>query len=657
MLKPRNINRRLFLSKSMKCGLFISAGYPYLESIGAIASNTRKKIMPTKNINQTEGDFPFFQFVNTYSIGEYIPKDQGGKFIQMEILNTEKDEIITQKIREGILKDVYNNPIDWVKFETSELEKSVWINRFYVLPSFARLYYMKKDPSYLREMMDFIHQWITDNPVNDTSNTKYNWYDMQVAWRAINLSWCYYLGHEGLSDEDKTTIYNLQHEHTKILLTDFGDQPLNEFNHQSHGALAMLYLAILFPGLPDSEALSDTAIKILNHHIDHAFFDDGGNVEHMFGYYPFIAHVFRDAEILCRTSGIYRLKNNQNLLQKMATYLIQVAQPDNTVPAINDSYEESVVSTLETIQIVLKESAWKPDNPSSHLFENSQFAIIRNTHEASKSWYINMNPAPLIGAHAHAGRMAINFWFNNAPFFVDSGCCSYDDLRLVNWYRTTGAHNSVIIDNTEDKATSGTKLWTPKRKTENRITHWNINDDFQFCRMKSPKTDPTNNHVLWTRDIVLIGNDFFILHDTFECETSHEFETLFHLHHSVRVQLNAEYLILSNLTDNLLFMPLSKQNKNEFTTKKNLMSESGKNILTSTISNKFGGNGIVHSSYLIAPFSKLKEINNMEIIEKYEQEDYRILIKNINNQKSLLKFFRSDNNSIAPFSLSHTITN
>ena len=87
-----------------------------------------------------EGDspvFPFMRYAAKYNIGEYIPKDQGGKFIQMALIHSEEDEKIVAAIRGGLIREVYGEPAGWSKYEKTEIEKSVWLNRFYFLPSFA----------------------------------------------------------------------------------------------------------------------------------------------------------------------------------------------------------------------------------------------------------------------------------------------------------------------------------------------------------------------------------------------------------------------------------------------------------------------------------------------------------------------------------------
>ncbi|MDZ7634487.1 MAG: alginate lyase family protein [Bacteroidales bacterium] len=444
----------------------------------------------------------------------------------MALIGSEEDEKIVAAVRRGLIEEVYGEPVGWGKYERSEIEKSVWLNRFYFLPSFARMYHLTGDRSYLDDMMGIISQWITDNPrMPDSHRTTYNWRDMQVAWRSIHLSWCWYLGEKGLTAEEKELIIDSLKEHAHILVTGFGQAKLNEFNHQSHGALAMLYLGVLFPMLDEAEELRRKALIILNHHLENAFYADGGNVEQMFGYYPFETHLFRDAFLLCTANGLEPPLNSLTMLRTMVKFLVSVERPDGTVPQVNDSYEMPVVTTVDTVNEILGAMALV-EKQGSVYFPDTQVAVLRDSGE--RGWYLLANPASVIGAHAHAGRLGFELWHKGAPLIIESGCCNYDDPALVNWYRTTRAHNTVVIDGMTEAATSSDLLWVPRRETPNRIKSWVPGEDSSYLTMVSPPEEATNASVRWTRTITTVRNRIAVISDTFEAEGEHEYEILLH---------------------------------------------------------------------------------------------------------------------------------
>lgn len=561
--------------------------------------NTLNGLLKTEII-MNQVTFPFNKYIAKYNIGDFIPKDQGGKFIQMEILKTEDDEEIVKKIREGILEEIFGNPIAWERFENIELEKSVWLNRFYYLPSFARMYFLSGESSFVDDMMTFIENWIKDNPrLADSHDRTYNWRDMQVAWRSIHWSWCYFLTEKALTKKQKKLIEESLREHAEILLSGFGKQRLNEFNHQSHGALAMLYLGILFPSLEESDELISTGIKILSHHLEHAFYSDGGNVEQMFGYYPFETHIFRDAYLLCKQNNEELPENILPMLEKMANFLALTAQPDGTMPPINDSFEMPVLPTIETLNHIL-ETDININPESSKYFPETQIGVLRSKLK-NNNWYVLANPAKDIGAHSHAGRLSFTAWYKDRPLLVDSGCCSYDSIKLVEWYRTSQAHNTVIIDGKTDEATSSDKLWVARRNTENKIQEWKDNGSFTFCSMTSPASEKVNSGVLWNRNLFLLDSKFLILHDSFASTEQHSYEILLHFP-PLEVCVEQQDKTIKIFEENsLVLKPANKNLISELSLENGLVSIDGEDVEAPIANYKFEGKGTVNSVILFIP--------------------------------------------------------
>ncbi len=591
------------------------------------------------------GSFPFYTFMKDFQIGEYLPKDQGGKFIQMEILNTEQDDLIVKKIQDGVLQSIYGSPIDWLKFEKNELEKSFWLSRLYFMPSFGRMYYLTKDKSYLEFAMQFLRKWYEENlQLAETGKTKHNWTDMQIAWRCVNLSWFYFLVIEGLSVEDKKFITDILENHSKVLLDHFGNQPLNQHNHQSHGALAMLYIGALFPKMSNAIILVQTARKIIEHHIQHAFYEDGGNVEQMFGYYPFEAQFFRDAYLLCKNNNIPQPLGIEELMVKMYKFVTTVKQPNNTMPPINDSYETPTKPILATLASVLGVRT-PVKSESNKFFPESQFAIMRSKSDSNKSWYILANPAKAIGGHMHAGRLGFNFWYNNIPIIRDSGCCNYDDPLFITWYRTSKAHNTVLIDGKSNAITSTNPLWVGLEQTDNKIIDFEESDGYTFMRMHSPSSDPTNSSVDWHRSIALVNDDYLVLHDFFKTTGEHTYELLFHFD-LAEVDLKPKN-ILSVTKDNtkINFISTNTNNIDEIILQKGLISIEGVNKTAPVVIYSLKSVGDLHSFIVFTPQSE----DSLEIEQFINEDGTGIQIKERNGKITTLLFPNSGRSTFSAF--------
>ena len=572
-----------------------SMGYALSHKAYPFVPHQENLINADHNLCDKTGTFPFTHYLRQYDVGDYIPKDQGGKFIQMEILNTEEDALIVEKIQNGILQQVYGDPIDWVRFEKLELEKSVWLARLYFIPSFARIYYLTKEKHYLDYALSFTRLWYRENSqLAQDGKTRYNWTDMQIAWRCIHLSWLYFLGEDQLSRNDKEFIADILQNHSSVLLEHFGEQKLNEFNHQAHGALAMLYVGALFPGMPHAGELLSTAQRILEHHIRHAFYPDGGNVEQMFGYYPFEAHIFRDAYLLCTANNIALPAGIESLLYKMREYLLMVKQPDDTMPVVNDSYEMPVTPIVATLSTLLSQPISQKNR--SKLFAETQIGIVRDDAD----WYLLANPAKSIGAHMHAGRLAFNFWYKGSPLLRDSGCCNYDDPLLVSWYRTTKAHNTVIIDGKSDAATSADILWAAKRETDNKIVDFEQQHDYTFLRMHSPASEEVNGSVEWYRSLVLVHQKYLVLYDYFKAVGSHDYEILFHFDRT-DVSVSREKILTLHNKEAMHCIPADLTLVNNLQISEGLIAVKGKTERAPMATYTIKADGDLHSFMLFTP--------------------------------------------------------
>ena len=71
-----------------------------------------------------------------------------------------------------------------------------------------------------------------------------------------------------------------------------------------------------------------------------------------------------------------------------------------------------------------------------------------------------------IAAHAHADALAFTLNVAGRPIFVDSGTCDYfaspEDRR---YFRSTWAHNTVVVDGADQSTQAGPFLWTRQAKT------------------------------------------------------------------------------------------------------------------------------------------------------------------------------------------------
>ncbi len=506
------------------------------------------------------GVFPFYPYAARYDMWSLTPMDQGGRLIQLQVIGSERDEDVVKAIRSPRFFAPWGDPIRWDSLEKTEIERSVWLNRWYFLPCFARHYYLTKDKAYLREALTFIRKWAAENPVPTDlagyfATRRYNWRDMQVAWRMQNLAWVYFLGKDGFTAAEQRELFELVATHAHVLLEYFGKQALHENNHQSHGATAMLFAALLFPDLPEAAALKERAFVILNHHLDHAFYDDGNSIELTPGYYPFFVSVFRDAYLLCRANDVPPPPRCEERLRQFYDFLGRAVQPDGHMPPINDSTESDPSATLRVLADQLGLPAPYPA-PGSHWFSASDQAVMRDASAATPA-YAFLDAGPKVLAHWHGGKLGFQLWCWDKAFLLDSGICNYDDPLRLSWYFKPQAHNTVLVDGAGDY--DPTKTSPAKRPMAgSRIVKWESNDRYDWAVMRHEGFQDRTSPVTWVRHFIMLKGLGTLLVDQLESAGEHDYTWLFHLLPCSPVA-DAKSVFTAFPEKNLLLLPASSE--------------------------------------------------------------------------------------------------
>jgi hypothetical protein len=477
------------------------------------------------------GVFPFDRFLKGYDVWRFHPMDQGGRLVQLQLIGSENDVDMVAALRRPGFLSPWGDPIQWGRLESTELEKSVWLNRWYCFPSFARLYSITGDRSYLDDLLKLFRCWADENPVpHDLADyfrgRRYTWKDMQVAWRTLNLVWCFFLGRSGFSSTEQEELVDSIATHARVLHAYFGEQPLSAGNHQSHGALAMLQAAVLFPELAGASHLCDGALKILHHHLDEAFFADGNSIELCPGYYPFLAANFRDAYLLCGANNVPLSPRWRERLTQFHQFLRQIQQPDGTMPPINDSSETPAGPSLRILADVLGiHGDGEPDG--SMRFADSQQAVMRDgTRESSA--YVFLDAGVAWPHHWHGGKLGFHYWHGARPYLVDSGVCNYDDPLHATWYRKPEAHNTVLVDGLGD-ADVARKFTASATNAKSCLCGWQSTPEYDLATMSNEAFQVLPAPVSWTRQLLLLKRrQLLVIVDRLDSGAEHEYRWLFH---------------------------------------------------------------------------------------------------------------------------------
>jgi hypothetical protein len=210
--------------------------------------------------------------------------------------------------------------------------------------------------------------------------------------------------------------------------------------------------------------------------------DDGFWYEGAWGYHFYALDALtRTAEMAAR-NGIDLWREEPNLLALFKTPS-RLMFADGSLPMFNDTsalniftqdslYEYAFNRTQDTALMSVLGRRSRTRNAllfgadvlppveksplESHLFEQAGYAVLRapaNDHA------VIMKFGPHGGGHGHYDKLGIVSYANGGPLAIDPGTQSYTAPTHATWDQTTIAHNTLSVDESQQREAAGQLLW------------------------------------------------------------------------------------------------------------------------------------------------------------------------------------------------------
>ena len=438
------------------------------------------------------------------------------------------DRILQHKIKLFALDNVYlgrqinwnheykrniDTPIEfspWMDYRCTDSYgdfKYFWeLARFQHLIPLAKAYYLTADAMYAREIADELGSFVQQCPYL----LGIHWVmPMEAAIRLISLSWVAVFLREYLRKDNKTCglIESIIRSHS-----DYVARNLSRFssanNHLVAEAAGVFIASTCFPFIPKAEEHRKETYRILCYEITNQFYPDGVNKEQTTHYHIACYNCFLLAGLLGRANGLDFPSEYWQTLENAAGFVCAMATDDNHLPNIGDSDDGRTVVLSETdnnqVQSLLATAAvlfdrgdfktkakdfdemsfWLLGRGGIEKFELLSDAAGRSNQPVrfdKGGYYIfeATQPVPFklifdsgplgfgsIAAHGHADALSIVLYVDGREFFIDPGTYTFvakDTLR--DYFRSTAAHNTLVVDGLDQSEMAGPFLWTKKAQS------------------------------------------------------------------------------------------------------------------------------------------------------------------------------------------------
>jgi len=378
--------------------------------------------------------------------------------------------------------------------------KQIWeLSRLQHLTLLATAWFLSRDDSYARRVVDQLQSWWADNPflsgVHWTSG-------IEVGIRLINLAWIRRLldGWPPIAEcfeGNKVAVQQIWW-HQKYLAA-FRSRGTSANNHVIAEAAGLLVASCAFPWFQSSDRWRRRSVRLLENEIVRNTFPSGIDRELASDYHCFVAELGILAAI--ETAAIGRPVRSEvwqrlcAMVDSGAALLDERLQP----PRQGDGDEGRAIlldapvtnrwpSLLATGGMLFGALDWwphaQPDVASSIVaampgairpitgraakrpwhFGDAGTTLLRTRSDRDPEIWCRCDGGPhgflKIAAHAHADALSVEVRYGGVDILADPGTyCYHGDPTWRSYFRSTIAHNTIELDGRSQSAEGGPFLW------------------------------------------------------------------------------------------------------------------------------------------------------------------------------------------------------
>ena len=355
----------------------------------------------------------------------------------------------------------------------------------------------------------FLKQWLT---VSFATRT---WSTYGVARRIITQAQLT-PAIEALPAEGQKQFWQCFYEES-VFLHNFLEWDI-EGNHLIKNLLALLYASIVFNSHPATQSRAQHWWKTLDQHLVPVFesqvLEDGLHFERTPMYHLWVLSDLLDCIVLLKQ---HRPEFNgeplEALAHKMLLAMENLLHTNGQIPLFGDSSLPQTPNPRHLMQYAQRHlKSYAPGSTlqnNTHCFKEGGFLVLRNETPARSlvMKYGNFAPKSL-PAHSHCDIGSFELVIEDQPFIVDSGTGDYETSIVREYFRGSGAHNTLWVPGSDQA-----EVWGSFRVAEypSKVAHELAQDDsgLQLSLCYSNYND-TYEH---QRRLYAIGNTFWVLQD------------------------------------------------------------------------------------------------------------------------------------------------
>ena len=452
--------------------------------------------------------------------------------------------------------------INFLDFRAVGDHKAIWeLNRHQHLVTLAKAWLLTGNRIYTDEV---VNQWQSWQKANSYP-LGINWAStLEVAFRSLSWLWVRNLltGCPDLPATFQTDLLLALQSHgryiKRYLSTYFSPN-----THLLGEAVALFFIGTLCPEISAADRWQNQGWNTALEESERQVRSDGVYFEQALYYHVYALDFFLHARILASENGFAIPERFDNILKKMldviqALFEVGPAEGfgDDDGGRVFNPRRNQVENMTDPLALgailydchdyatasLTEEAIWLFGDQAIQVFEkpHPQLAAASKAFEAGGIYLINdhdpyaqqmMIDAGPQGTghsgHGHADALSIRFSLDGRRFLIDPGTyCYVSDGEERDWFRGTGAHNTLRVDNLDQAVPEGPFAWSSLPNVTAEI--WLNGQTFDFFVGSHDGYRRLSDPVLHRRSVFHVRGGLWFVRDEAEGHGSHLLESFWH---------------------------------------------------------------------------------------------------------------------------------
>jgi uncharacterized heparinase superfamily protein len=459
--------------------------------------------------------------------------------------------------------------IDWRYRPAGNKDWNWDLHRHLYWLTLGRAYAYTGDERYALKFQALLLDWQARNP---PGVTQVAWSSVfEAAFRINTWLWAFYFFRQSSSFDERTCQALLRglEQHGRFLDEYIELHAAN--NHLLLEAKALALLGLAMPELRQAGHWRQRGLALLEQEVSRQVCADGVHAERVSHYQQAIAGELLELLIWGENNQQALPEGLAPALGRMVEYQVWASKPNGEMPLLGDSgradshsqFSAAAAGPVWLARPGLKRREhpftemdywllgparlerchwWRPAEAvlTSRAFPEGGFVIMRHG-DGPLSDYLIFDAAPFgyerVPGHGHADALSLELHALGQTWLVDPGVyATWAPAKWRNFFRSTRAHNTVVVDDQDQSMLVGTRL--VYHAAHARLRQWLSDAQVDLADASHDGYERLAGSVTHRRQVLYVKPNYWVVFDQLTGTGEHQFDLLFHFMPKQTVRLD-----------------------------------------------------------------------------------------------------------------------